>query len=47
MSGSYTGVHFPLHTIIELKNYMGQHINQQNHQLDILLQKFNETPPTQ
>jgi len=35
------------HTIIELKNFMEQHINKLNNQLDFLFRKLNETPPTQ
>jgi hypothetical protein len=35
-----------LHSFIELKNVMEQHINKQNYQLDIIFRKLNEIIPT-
>jgi hypothetical protein len=35
-----------LHSFVELKNLMEQHINKHNHQLDIISRKLNETSPT-
>ncbi len=36
----------PTFTLLELKNFMEHQLNQQNHQLDIISRKLNESPPT-